>query len=292
MQVFISHSSANAPLARRVEKLLAAHGIESWLDSSDIRIGTLLRTELQEAIVASKAIVLLWSKRASLSRWVAAELLTAYHSNRFVVPCVLDATPLPYFLENTLNLPVGARTTKWSDALLRAIAKAPKSRNRVPATLRSESPQLTDAIDAAAAGQGKVLEALDRRDLAAAQAMQALVDRLLQAMRKSWPLEPMVWNLSGYNEKNRYTIKHWGAIQAGRPPKNKLLEKAERYFFDSLFGNPDDYSALNGLGSILVYSRDFAAARFFIKRAIALARREGVSYEEAKSDLKLIAQAR
>ena len=59
-----------------------------------------------------------------------------------------------------------------------------------------------------------------------------------------------------------------------------------------LFGDPDDISALNGLGSILTYSRDFDAARFFIKRAIALARRAGFSYEEAKSDLKLIALAR
>lgn len=292
MQVFISHSSANAPLARRVEQVLGEHGIESWLDSSDIRIGTLLRAELHAAIVDSKAVVLLWSKRASLSRWVAAELLTAYHSNRFVVPCVLDATPLPWFLDNTLNLPIGARSRKWVDALVRAIDKAPRSRNRVPTTLRSESTQLSNAIGAAAQAQGRVLDALGRRDMVGARAMQADVDALLQSMRKAWPLEPMVWNLSGYNEKNRYTIRHWAAIQAGRPPKNTLLEKAERHFFDSLFGNPDDYSALNGLGSILTYARDFDAARFFIKRAIALAKREGLNYAEAKSDLKMIALAR
>lgn len=292
MQVFISHSSANAPLAKRVETVLAASGIDAWLDSSDIRVGTLLRDELQQAITASKAVVLLWSKRASMSRWVAAELLMAYHLNRFVVPCVIDATPLPFFLDNTLNLPISARTAKWVEPLVRALNKAPKSRNRVPAVLRSESPQLADAIAAAAEGQGKVLDALGRRDLASATQMQGVVDHLLQAMRKAWPLEPMVLNLSGYNEKNRYTIRHWAAIQAGRPPKNKLLEKAERFFFDALFGNPDDTSALNGLGSILTYSRDFDAARFFIKRAIALARRAGLSYEEAKSDLKLIALAR
>ena len=102
----------------------------------------------------------------------------------------------------------------------------------------------------------------------------------------------MILNLAGYNEKNRYMLKHWDAIQAGTPPKNRLLEKSEQYFFKALFANPNDYSALNGLGSVLVFSRDLAAAKFFIRRAIAVAKRAGVDYLEAKMDLALISRAR
>jgi hypothetical protein len=109
MVAFISHSSANQSMARSVEKALADHGIQSWLDSSDIRAGTLLRAELQDAIAGAGVLVLLWSKPAARSRWVAAELLTAFHLNRFVIPCTLDTGKPPFFLQNTLSLPLRPR---------------------------------------------------------------------------------------------------------------------------------------------------------------------------------------
>ena len=98
----------------------------------------------------------------------------------------------------------------------------------------------------------------------------------------------MVLNLSGYHHKNAYMLKHWAAIQAGRPPKDRLLERAERFFFEALFVNPNDYSALNGLGSILIFERDLDAAEFFIRQAIALAGQHGIDYSEAKHDLAMI----
>ena len=49
-----------------------------------------------------------------------------------------------------------------------------------------------------------------------------------------------------------------------------------------------DYSALNGLGSILFYERDYDAATFFIQRAIDLAKQDGVVYAEALYDLALV----
>jgi hypothetical protein len=37
-------------------------------------------------------------------------------------------------------------------------------------------------------------------------------------------------------------IKHWDAIQVGRAPKDQLLDRAERYFFESLCVGPYDES--------------------------------------------------
>ena len=291
MDAFVSHSSANIGMAKLVEAALAQRGTQVWLDAADIRVGALLRAQLQDAIKETRVLVLLWSKPAARSRWVAAELLTAFHLNRFIVPCTLDTASLPYFLQNSLNLHLAPGATDWIDPLVRAVTGAPRSRNRVPGVLSSQSPELQDAIGRAAGAQNRVLELMGQREIQKAQEMQHGIDALLGTAIKAWPLEPMLLNLAGYNEKNRYTLKHWDAIQAGRPPKNRLLEKAERYFFNALFVNPNDYSALNGLGSILIHSRDLDAAKFFIRRAIVLARQDGVDYAAAKADLAMIARA-
>jgi hypothetical protein len=49
-RIFVSHSSANATAAKNVGNALEAADFSVWLDSSDIRLGVLLRNELHEAI--------------------------------------------------------------------------------------------------------------------------------------------------------------------------------------------------------------------------------------------------
>src|SRR5438045_761479 len=96
------------------------------------------------------------------------------------------------------------------------------------------------------AGEGKLDDALK---------LHALVDKLMRPVEKMWKFDAMVLNLAGYHRKNAYTLKHWDAIQAGRPPKDRLLERAERFFFETLFVEPTNYSALHGLGSLPVHQR-------------------------------------
>ena len=112
MDAFISHSSRNRTAAGRLEKMLEAEGLEVWLDDSEIRLGVLLGRELQSSIRECRGFVLLWSKAAAASRWVNSEWLMALHQNRFILPCVLDETPLPQCLQNTvfLNLRQGGPT--------------------------------------------------------------------------------------------------------------------------------------------------------------------------------------
>jgi len=79
-------------------------GLRIWIDGDNIEVGALLREGLQSAIQCSGVLVLFWSEHALKSRWVMTEIFTAFHSNRFILPVVLDATPLPQFLARTYIL--------------------------------------------------------------------------------------------------------------------------------------------------------------------------------------------
>lgn len=288
MDAFISHSSENAVLAARVERLLEARGLQVWLDRSEIRAGRLLRKELQAALRASRVVILLWSKAAAKSRWVAAELLTAFHLNRFIIACACDKTPLPYFLQNTIYLNLEPRKTGWVEYLQRAIQEAPAAANEVPTKIGAWTPELREAIGKLYEEQAAVTSRLMMNDLAGAKQCQDAANPAMKAAEKKWRLEAMILNLAGYHRKNAYMLKHWAAILAGRPPQDRLLDRGERFFYESLFVDPYDYSALNGLGSILFYERDLDAAEFFIRRALALAEQAGVDYGAAKHDLQLV----
>ena len=288
MDAFISHSSADADKARRVEQTLEADNLAVWLDRSEIRPGRLLRAELQAALRDSRVVILLWSHAAATSRWVAAELLTAFHLNRFIVACVCDKTELPYFLQNTIYLNVAARPNRWGEDLRRAVREAPDSANDIPAKIGATTAELNEAIARLAEGQASVTRAIERNDLKGAKRFQAALDAKMKAAERKWRLEAMILNLAGYHDKNAYLLAHWAAIMAGQPPKDALLDRAERYFYRSLFVDPYDFSALNGLGSILLYERELDAAEFFVRRALQLAEAAGADYAAARHDLQLI----
>jgi Flp pilus assembly protein TadD len=292
MDAFISHSSANRTVASKLEKALEAAGLAVWLDDSEITLGALLGQELQDSIRSSHVLLLLWSENAAASRWVATEWLTAFHLNRYIVPCVLDGTPLPQCLQGSVFLRMRQVTVAAAERLVRAVREAPGSSNALAPVMRSESPEVSEMIVQIAAGQQALHEQLSVRELTAAARLQVLLSDLADKALQAWPFEPMIVNLAGYDLKNAYLVKHWDAIQAGRAPDDPLLAQAERRFFDTLAIDPTDPSALNGLGSILMFRRDLDAAEFFILAAIAQADRLKVDYPEARHDLSLVRQVK
>ena len=287
MNTFISHSSKDTSQSVRIEKALEKDGHQVWLDRSDIRLGVLLRAELQSAIRKSRAVVLVWSKPAAASRWVAAEILTAFHLRRFIIPCVVDNTPLPQFLDNTVYLDFRANPKTALRSLRRAVANVPKTANTFSKVMSSQSPDLQEMIRLIVKAQGVELDRLGN-DLAGAREMHAVVDAAMKKVEKRWRLDLSVLNLAGYHRKNAYMLKHWDAIQAGRPPKDPILRRAEQFFFEALFVTPTDCSALNGLGSVLLLERELEAAEFFVRRAIALAKKKKIAYSDAEHDLAMI----
>src|SRR5215831_20612597 len=104
MNVFISHASPDVEFASKIRRRLQAARITAWLDRNSIRFGALLGDELLEAIKDNRVVVLLWSKAAARSRWVATEILTAYHTKRFIAPVGLDKARVPMFLQNNIRI--------------------------------------------------------------------------------------------------------------------------------------------------------------------------------------------
>jgi hypothetical protein len=289
MDAFISHSSKNHARAQRLEAALEARGLDVWLDDSEIRLGVLLSEELQTSIRESGRLVLLWSRAASASRWVNSEWLMALHQDVFVLPCMLDETPLPQCLQNSVYLDLRRIDDRDVDKLARAIQEPHDGANRLAPAMRSESPELRAAIEALAEGQLAVTDSLGRRDVGEAAEAQSRLDELTDETQGTWPLDPMVVNLVGYHLKNAYMLRHWDALQAGRAPDDDLLRHAEDRFFETLFIEPHDPSPLNGLGSILMLQRDLDAAEFFVEAAIRSAKRKGMaSYPAAEQDLELV----
>lgn len=288
LDAFLSHSSANSVEARRIERALEAAGLSVWLDRSEIRLGVLLRKELQQAIQNSRVLILLWSKAAGRSPWVAAEILTGFHLDRFIIPCLLDGAPLPQFMSSAVQLDLRHKGPSPLRELVRAVSRAPRHTNEILPLMRSENASLSETIRKICATQQKELDCMDAGDMRAASRAHGDVEKQLAKARKEWPLDHFLLNMAGYHAKNEYQIKHWPAIQSGVTPKDRLLATAQRFFFDTLFVDPNDYSAINGLASVLALQHELDAAESFLTRAIGLAKRDGVDYTAAKLDLAQI----
>jgi TIR domain len=285
MDAFISHSSEDASIAQNVHKILFEDGLRSWLDFSNLSFGFLLRDELIAAIRGSRVLVLLWSKAASKSQWVASELLTAFHMGHFVIPVTLDKTRLPQFLQNTVYLDIGRLGSEPLANLPRAVREAPDAANKFSPIMANHTLEQSLAAITIGLTQRKELALMPGDD---ARETHAEVDGMIRDALKKWKYDALILAESGYHLKNAYLLKHWAAYQAGRPPQDQLLARAETRFFETLFVNPEDPSALNGLGSILMLQREPYAAEFFILRALEMTRRKGQPYPEAEHDLALV----
>lgn len=288
--VFISHSSANIALARQVEKDLEADGLKVWLDDSEIRVGVLLADELRDSLQSSRVFVLLWSEPASQSRWIVSEILTAFHLGRFILPCAVDDTPYPYFLGRNIFLDLSRYPEGTTvERLTRAIRQAPDSANELPVRMESKSAEVKKTISALVRDQQEVLSNMKEETLEEASRIQGrLDDRFREVLSGPMRIYPDIVNLAGYHYKNAYMLKHWHAIQAGRPPQDPVLRQSEQFFFESLLVDPNEPSALNGVGSVLMLQRDLDAAEFFILRALDQVEKQGFEYPAAKHDLALV----
>lgn len=289
MDVFVSHSSQDGELANRIERDLEAGGLKVWLDHSDIRGGELLGRQLQQAILDCRVLVLLWSVTAAASRWVNLEWLAAFHQSRFIVPCVVDSTPLPFFLEASVYLDLDHREYGGVlPELKRTVGAAPERANELPPNVRALSAEVRAATAVLVELQAEVVAALQAGDLLEAAALQQALGGPIREARQRWPFEARIANLEGYYLKDQYQISYRDEIYAGRAPDDPVLGDAERTFIASLALDPTDPSALNGLGNILFFRRDLFASEFFTERAVHWANALGTPYPDAVHDLKMV----
>jgi hypothetical protein len=93
--VFISHSSEDNDVTRKITEYLQYQGIEAWLDLQQLKGGKRWVRELEEALEGASLVCVLMSRRARESEWVERETVYALEHKKPIVIARLDNTPLP-----------------------------------------------------------------------------------------------------------------------------------------------------------------------------------------------------
>lgn len=101
--VFISYSSRNKATALAICHVLEEHRIRCWMAPRDIPVGADYGDVIDEAIVACRLFVLVFSEPASLSQWVKGELNLAFTEKKIILPYRIDAAPLKGAMRLILN---------------------------------------------------------------------------------------------------------------------------------------------------------------------------------------------
>lgn len=97
--VFISYARADAaavlPLVRKLNSL----GVPTWLDQANIAAGTNWDGAIDQALRACSHVVVFLSPRSVKSENVLDELMFARQAKKQLVPIVLEACDMPYWLQ-------------------------------------------------------------------------------------------------------------------------------------------------------------------------------------------------
>lgn len=97
--IFISYASEDRAIARRYAEALTAAGLDVWWDEH-LRSGEAFDEAIEAALRAAKAVVVLWSPRSVVSRWVRAEATIADRC-KTMVPVTIEPCDRPIIFELT-----------------------------------------------------------------------------------------------------------------------------------------------------------------------------------------------
>ncbi len=95
-QIFVSNSSNDAECAEHIRKGLEARGYSAWREPTSLSMVSILypRT-IENVILGSAAVILVWSSSAAQSEWVERHTLFAQRLKKLILPVVIDGTDLP-----------------------------------------------------------------------------------------------------------------------------------------------------------------------------------------------------
>jgi TolB-like protein len=97
--IFISYNREDAAIARLFRDALVDEGLDVWWDD-DLRAGVSYDEVTEAALRSSKAVVVLWSTRSTVSRWVRSEAALALSKGSFM-PVMIEACERPIMFELT-----------------------------------------------------------------------------------------------------------------------------------------------------------------------------------------------
>lgn len=106
--IFLSYNREDQAVARRYADAFAAEGLNVWWDTA-LRSGEAYDEVTEAALRGAKAVVVLWSPRSVVSRWVRAEATIADRC-KTLVPVTIEACERPVMFELTQT----ADLTRWT----------------------------------------------------------------------------------------------------------------------------------------------------------------------------------
>jgi adenylate cyclase len=95
--IFLSYNREDQPRARLFADGFAAQGFDVWWDVG-LQSGEAYDEVTEGALRSSKAVVVLWSKRSTASRWVKSEATLADRLGK-LAPCMIEACERPIMFE-------------------------------------------------------------------------------------------------------------------------------------------------------------------------------------------------
>jgi len=147
--VFISHAGSNREQAGRVRDLLQASNVEVRLDVSEVEPGVSFVAFMESALSKSDYCLLLWSRAAGESRWVAVEWEAALHRTvsdapGFLVVCRLENHEIPVLLRPRLFVDLFPRIEPGMERVLALLKDDADASERTSRPVAKPKTGLTD----------------------------------------------------------------------------------------------------------------------------------------------------
>lgn len=107
MDVFVSYSSPDRAVARRLATDLRHGGLKVWIDDDNLRFGDRIVDEVEQALAAAESVIVIVSLSSLQSSWVQREWQSALAQSRRVIPALvggLTFNNLPPILRNRVGV--------------------------------------------------------------------------------------------------------------------------------------------------------------------------------------------
>ena len=103
--IFLSYNREDQARAKVFAEAFAGQGFDVWWDAT-LKSGEAYDEVTENALRTAKAVVVLWSKKSVVSRWVRAEATLA-DRNKTLVPCMIEPCDRPIMFELTQTAELG-----------------------------------------------------------------------------------------------------------------------------------------------------------------------------------------
>jgi hypothetical protein len=226
--IFLSHSHADKPFARKLAASLRGNGHSVWIDEAEINIGDSLIGKIREGLDKVDYVCAILSKSSIDSQWVQKELDIA--SNReidekrvVVLPLLISDIELPGFLRGKFygDFRDEARYDEIFEGLLRAVGGGKKVDEASPEEIET----LRVALDHAQAQAEAHQRAAKRAENAAFRAKSTRLKEAIAEANKNFPRHATINNTYAFEVADSpVTLDYllWAIAKAARKGAHPL----------------------------------------------------------------------